>query len=48
VHFPSDVVGGAIVGICSATLVWHAALWRRLAVMPNLLPYNARTHSGRP
>lgn len=42
VHFPSDVVGGAIVGICSATLVWHAALWRRRAGGPLL----ARLGSG--
>ncbi|MDR0225368.1 MAG: phosphatase PAP2 family protein [Burkholderiaceae bacterium] len=34
VHLPSDVIGGAIVGICSATLVWRGALWLRRTGMP--------------
>lgn len=36
VHFPSDVLAGALVGICSATLVWRAALWLRRTGMPRL------------
>lgn len=29
VHFPSDVLGGALVGMASAALVWRSALWLR-------------------
>ncbi|WP_027016938.1 phosphatase PAP2 family protein [Comamonas composti] len=29
VHFPSDVMAGALVGMASASMVWHAWLWLR-------------------
>ena len=29
VHFPSDVMAGAVVGISAALLVWNAAFWLR-------------------
>lgn len=29
VHFPSDLMAGALVGIFSAVLVWNAAFWLR-------------------
>ncbi len=41
VHFPSDVLAGALVGICSATLVWRTALWLRRTGLPRLAIRNA-------
>ena len=29
VHFPSDVIAGAAIGICSALAVWNIAFWVR-------------------
>lgn len=40
VHFPSDVMAGALVGISSALLVWNIAFWlrsrRHLRLVPHL------------
>ena len=40
VHFPSDVMAGAVVGISSALLVWNIAFWlrsrRHLRLVPHL------------
>ena len=40
VHFPSDVMAGAVVGISAALLVWNAAFWLRsrryLRVAPHI------------
>lgn len=40
VHFPSDVMAGAVVGISSALLIWNIAFWlrsrRHLRLVPHL------------
>lgn len=42
VHFPSDLMAGALVGILSAVLVWRAAFWLRSRRQLRLTPHIRR------
>lgn len=38
VHFPSDLMAGALLGVGSAVLVWHATFWLRSRRYLRLVP----------